>query len=62
MLAVFAARSRNIDRVIITGSGSHNPLGHRILAEITHLHTISFEYPEDAEYTTAVGAGLCGVG
>ena len=58
MLSVFAARSRNIDRVIVTGSGSHNPLGQKILADITGLHSISFEYPEDAEYTTAIGAGL----
>ena len=60
MLAVFAARSRNIDRVIVTGSGSYNPLGQGILADITKLHSIAFEYPEDAEYTTAIGAGLIG--
>jgi type II pantothenate kinase len=59
MIAVFAARSRNIDRVIVTGSGSNNPLGQKILAEITRLHSIAFEYPDDAEYTTAIGAGLC---
>jgi type II pantothenate kinase len=61
MLSVFAARSRNINRVIVTGSGSHNPLGQKRLAEITRMHSIIFEYPEDAEYTTAVGAGLCGI-
>ncbi|MDR0496832.1 MAG: pantothenate kinase [Treponema sp.] len=60
MLAVFAARSRNIDGVIVTGSGSRNPLGQKRLAEITRMHSIAFEYPEDGEYTTAVGAGLCG--
>ena len=59
MIAVFAARSRNIDKVIVTGSGSHNPLGQQMLSEITRLHSIAFEYPEDAEYTTAIGAGLC---
>ena len=61
MIAVFAARSRNIDRVIVTGSGSHNPLGQKILAEITRMHSVVFEYPEDAEYTTAIGAGLSGI-
>ena len=60
MLSVFAARSRNIDKVIITGSGSHNPLGKKILAEISRMHSIAFEYPGDAEYTTAVGASLFG--
>jgi type II pantothenate kinase len=58
MLAVFVARSRNIDSVIVTGSGSHNPLGQKILGEITRMHSIAFEYPEDAEYTTAIGASL----
>ena len=60
MIAVFAARSRNIDRVIVTGSGSYNPIGQKILADITRMYSIAFEYPDDAEYTTAVGAGLCG--
>jgi len=60
MISVFAARSRNIDRVIVTGSGSFNHLGQRVLAEITRMHSVTFEYPEDAEYTTAIGAGLCG--
>jgi len=61
MLAVFAARSRNIDSVVVTGSGSHNPIGQKILGDVTRMHSIAFEYPEDAEYTTAVGAGLYGV-
>lgn len=61
IISVFAARSRNIDRVIVTGSGSYNPLGKIALTEITRMHSITFEYPEDADYTTAVGAGLCGV-
>ena len=59
MLSVFAARSRSIGRVIVTGSGSHNVLGQKVLTEITRMHSIAFEYPRDAEYTTAVGAGLC---
>ena len=59
MIAVFAARSRNIDKVIVTGSGSYNPIGQKILADITRLYSVGFEYPNDAEYTTAVGAGLC---
>ena len=58
MISVFAARSRNVDKVIVTGSGSHNLLGQKILSEITNLHSIAFEFPPDAEYTTAIGAGL----
>ena len=59
MLAVFAAKSRDLNKVIVTGAGSNNQLGVKILKEITRMHSISFEYPENAEYTTAIGAGLC---
>jgi type II pantothenate kinase len=58
MLSVFAAKSRNISRVVVTGNGSKNLMGRKILSLITDMYGISFEYPQDAEYTTAVGAGL----
>jgi type II pantothenate kinase len=58
MLSVFAAKSKNIDRIIITGRGSNNPIGKKVLATITAMYAIHFEYPQDAEYTTAIGAGL----
>ena len=58
MLSVFAARARNTSRVIVTGNGSDNHIGQKILASITGMYGIEFIYPEDAEYTTAVGAGL----
>jgi type II pantothenate kinase len=58
MLSVFAARARNTGRVIVTGNGSGNHIGHQTLAAITGMYGIEFIYPENAEYTTAVGAGL----
>jgi type II pantothenate kinase len=58
MLSVFAARARNTNRVIVTGNGSGNHIGQKILAQITALYGIEFIYPENAEYTTAVGACL----
>jgi type II pantothenate kinase len=57
-LAVFAARSKNTDRVVVTGKGSGNPIGRQVLGEITNLYQVHFEYPQDAEYTTAIGAAL----
>ncbi|MDR1655819.1 MAG: pantothenate kinase [Treponema sp.] len=59
VMSVFAAKSKNTNSVVITGSGSNNPIGKRILSVITGLYSVYFEYPVDAEYTTAVGAGLC---
>ena len=61
MLSVFAARSRNIDRIIVTGNGSDNPIGKKILQAISRLHSVNFEYPDFADYTTAIGAGLASV-
>ena len=58
MLSVFAARAKNTDKVIVTGNGSGNPIGQKILSVITQMYGISFIYPENAEYTTAIGAGL----
>jgi type II pantothenate kinase len=58
VLSVFAARAKNIKQVIVTGNGSDNKLGQKVLADITRMYGIEFIYPTDAEYTTAVGAGL----
>jgi len=58
VLSVFAARARNTDRVIVTGNGSDNPIGQKVFSGITDIYGIKFIYPEHAEYTTAVGAGI----
>ncbi len=58
VISVFAAKSRNLDTVIITGNGSKNMIGRKILEEISHMYKINFEYPTDAEYATAIGAAL----
>jgi len=58
ILSVFAARARNTKKVIVTGNGSGNHIGQKILSSITDMYGIEFIYPENAEYTTAVGAGL----
>jgi type II pantothenate kinase len=58
MISVFAARSKNLDRVIVTGNGSNNPIGKQVLKVITGMYGIRFEYPPDAEYTTALGAAI----
>jgi type II pantothenate kinase len=58
MLSVFAARSKNLDRVIVTGNGSNNPVGKEVLKVITGMYGVRFEYPPDAEYTTAMGAAF----
>ena len=56
--AAKAAKAGNTGRVIVTGNGSDNLIGQKVLAEISSMYGIEFIYPEHAEYTTAVGAGL----
>jgi type II pantothenate kinase len=59
MLSVFAARAKGLKQVIVTGNGSGNKLGQKVLNDvITRMYGIEFIYPADAEYTTAAGAGL----
>jgi type II pantothenate kinase len=58
VLSVFAARAKNLKQVVVTGNGSGNKLGQKVLASVTGIYGIEFVYPVDAEYTTAVGAGL----
>ncbi len=58
VISVFAAKSRNIQTVIITGNGSNNMIGQKILQEISLMYNINFEFPANAEYATAIGAAL----
>ncbi len=58
MVSVFAAKSKNNDTVVITGNGSNNPIGQKILNNISRTYNIDFEFPADAEYATAIGAAL----
>jgi type II pantothenate kinase len=59
--SVFAARAGNTSRVIVTGNGSDNQIGQKVLIDISSMYGIEFIYPEYAEYTTAIGAGLSSV-
>jgi len=58
VLSVFAARAKNSSQVIVTGRGSNNVIGQKVITEISKMYNIEFVYPEFAEYTTAIGAGL----
>jgi type II pantothenate kinase len=58
VMSVFAAKSKNTDSIVVTGNGSNNPIGQKILAGITEMYGVKFIYPEFPEFTTAAGAGL----
>jgi type II pantothenate kinase len=60
MLSVFAAQGKRRTQVIVTGNGSNNEIGKKVLKDITQMYKIDFIYPKDAEYATAIGAALAG--
>jgi type II pantothenate kinase len=58
MLSVFAAKSKNCTAVVVTGNGSNNGIGKKILESISDMHKVNFDFPNDAEFATAIGAAL----
>jgi type II pantothenate kinase len=58
MLSVFAAKGTENTTVVVTGNGSNNILGKRILNNISEIYKIEFVFPVDAEFATAIGAAL----
>ena len=58
MLAVFAARSKNINDVILTGNLARLPQAKTIAATFSRLFGLNFSIPENAEFATAIGAAL----
>ncbi|MBQ7399654.1 MAG: type II pantothenate kinase [Clostridia bacterium] len=58
MLAVFAARSKNIKDVILTGNLVRLPQAKTIAETFSTLFGLNFSIPENAEFATAIGAAL----
>ncbi|MDR2602312.1 MAG: pantothenate kinase [Spirochaetaceae bacterium] len=58
VLSVFAAKSKGVLNVVVTGSGSDNHFGKKTLDLIAAMYGITFEFPSHGEYTTAIGAAL----
>lgn len=60
-VSAFAAKSRNIGSVVVTGTASNGSTGKRILNAIGEIYGVTFIYPEHAAYATAIGAALSGI-
>ncbi|HHU92398.1 MAG TPA: pantothenate kinase [Halanaerobiaceae bacterium] len=61
MLSIFAARMEGDKNIIFTGQLANIPYGQRILKSLikARLFEGNFEFPEYAEYSTAIGAAIC---
>ncbi|HWQ51255.1 MAG TPA: hypothetical protein VN369_05555, partial [Terriglobales bacterium] len=58
MLAIFAVRSYNEDKVVLTGNVAEIPQARMLFDELGKMFAIDFILPENARYSTAIGAAL----
>ena len=59
MMAVFAARSHGLDRVVLTGNMTTLLPIRRVFENMETLFGIHFIIPHNAQYGTVIGAALC---
>lgn len=58
MMSIFAAQSRDISSVTITGSVAKSNIALKTFKSISDIYGIGFLFPENGEFATAIGAAL----
>lgn len=58
MLGIFAARSKNLHDVVLTGNLTSIPQAKPIFEDLQKLFDVNFIIPEYAQFATAIGAAL----
>ena len=56
--AAFAARSKDIKNIVLTGNLSKNNICQKVFSVLQTLYGISFIVPDKSDYATAIGAAL----
>lgn len=60
MLALFAARSRGVKDIVLTGNLTGVPYAKTVFASLSSLFDVNFMIPKNAQYATVIGTALCG--
>lgn len=60
MLALFAARSRGVKDIVLTGNLTGVPYAKPIFKTLSSMFDVNFMIPENAQYATVIGTALCG--
>ena len=60
MMAIFAARSRNIHDIVLTGNLSRIAYAKEAFASLSSMFSLNFIIPENAQYATVIGTALYG--
>ncbi|MBR5460141.1 MAG: type II pantothenate kinase [Clostridia bacterium] len=59
MVAVFAAKSRNINDIVLIGSLTRNSEVKHVFDKIANMFGLKFYIPDRSRYGTVIGAALC---
>ena len=59
MVAVFAAKNRNIKDIVLIGALTRNTEVKQVFDTIGEMFSLNFYIPERSRYGTAIGAALC---
>jgi type II pantothenate kinase len=58
MLGIFAARSKNLHDIVLTGNLTSIPQAKPIFEDLQKIFDMNFIIPEHAQFATAIGAAL----
>jgi len=58
-MAVLSARLKKVDNIIFVGSVVNIPQGQKSLKQFVELYGVNIVLPENARFSTAIGAALC---
>lgn len=60
MMALFAARSRGVENIVMTGNLTRLAYAVPFFANFSRVFGANFLLPENAQFATVIGAALCG--
>ena len=60
MMAIFAARSRGVKDIVLTGNLTCISYAKEAFASLSDMLGVNFIIPENAQYATVIGTALCG--
>ncbi len=60
MMALFAARSRGVTDIVLTGNLARLSYAKTAFDSLSHMFGVNFLIPQNAQYATVIGTALCG--
>ena len=61
MIAIFAARTRNVTDIVLTGNLTTVRQARNLFKSLSRLFDVNFIIPDDSQYGTVIGAALSGL-